>query len=55
VFGFKADTPTLLKMSASVALGLIGMTFLAAGRKDADFGKMMTGAILALASVLLFL
>ena len=54
LFGVKLTVATVLKMAASVALGLIGMTYLANGRKDADFGKMVTGAILALVSIFLF-
>ena len=38
----------------SIALTLFGaaMHYLVSGRKEADFGKMITGAVLALASML---
>jgi hypothetical protein len=38
----------------SVAFTLFGasMHYLVSGRKEADFGKMVTGAVLALASLL---
>ena len=40
------------KVAVAVALFSASMHYLVSGRKEADLGKMMTGAILALASLL---
>lgn len=40
-----------LKWAAALTLFGAGMHYLASGRKDADFGKIVTGAILTLASL----
>jgi hypothetical protein len=45
---------TLWKFGVSSIVGLLGMYYLAAGKKQSDFGKMMLGAGLTLASFFLF-
>jgi hypothetical protein len=46
-------TPTYAaKFAAAIVLFGAGMHYLDSGRKQADFGRMVTGAILALASLL---
>lgn len=48
-------TPTMMeRMSISVPLMAIGMFYLVTGRQQANLGRMMTGAVLSLASVALF-
>jgi hypothetical protein len=42
------------KMALSTMLMATGMFYLATGRRDADMSRMITGAILALASVFIF-
>lgn len=42
-----------LRFAAAITLFGAGMHYLSAGRKDASLSKMMTGAVLALASLLL--
>ena len=41
-----------LKFSVAFTLAGAAMHYLVSGRKEADFGKMITGAVLALASML---
>jgi len=41
-----------LKFSVAFTLFGAAMHYLVSGRKEADFGKMITGALLALASLL---
>jgi hypothetical protein len=49
-------TPAVMaKTSLSVVLMCAGMYYLVSGRRDADATKMITGAILAVASVFLFI
>lgn len=51
-----AVTPQIaLKVAASTVLMATGMYYLTTGRRDADTGRMIKGAILALASVFIFL
>ena len=40
-----------VKLAIAIALFSAAMHYLVSGRKEADFGKMVTGAILALASL----
>lgn len=40
-----------LKWAAAVTLFGAGMHYLATGRKEADFGRIVTGALLTLASL----
>ena len=48
-------TPSMMeRMSLAVPLLAIGMFYLVTGRQQANFGRMMTGAILSLAGVVLF-
>lgn len=48
-------TPSMaLKVAASTMFMAMGMFYLTTGRRDADTGRMFTGAILALASVFIF-
>lgn len=46
-----------LALKTSLASGLIaaGMYYMISGRKNADLNRMITGAVLTLASLLLFL
>jgi len=54
-----ADVPPLVQVTPKVAgrfaLAVVlfgaGMHYLVSGRKEADFGKMVAGALLALASL----
>ena len=49
-------TPGVMGRTAlSITLMAAGMYYLATGRKEADFGRMVTGAILSLASLACFL
>ncbi len=49
-------TPAVMGKSAlSVVLMCIGMFYLVSGRRDASASKMITGAILTVASVFLFI
>ena len=41
-----------LKFSAAFTLAGAAMHYLVTGREEADFNKMITGAVLALASIL---
>lgn len=43
------------KAALSVMLMATGMFYLATGRKEAEVGRMITGAFLTLASVFIFL
>ena len=45
---------TLWKFGVSSVVGLLGMYYLAAGKKQMDVGKMLLGAGLTLASFFLF-
>ena len=45
---------TLWKFGVSSIVGLLGMYYLAAGKKQMDVGKMLLGAGLTLASFFLF-
>lgn len=49
-----ASPLTYWKFGVSSIVGLLGMYYLAAGKKQSDFGKMMLGAGLTLASFFLF-
>ena len=49
-----ASASTWWKFGVSTLVGLLGMYYLAAGKKQGDFGKMMLGAGLTLASFFLF-
>ncbi len=50
-----AVTPILMgKMALSTMLMAIGMYYLVTGRRDADMSRMITGAVLTLASVFIF-
>ena len=49
-----ASSMTYWKFGVSGVVGLLGMYYLAAGKKQSDFGKMMLGAGLTLASFFLF-
>ena len=49
-----ASSSTYWKFGVSSIVGLLGMYYLAAGKKQSDFGKMMLGAGLTLASFFLF-
>jgi hypothetical protein len=42
------------RMAVSTVLMATGMFYLVSGRKEADVKKMITGAMLALASIVLF-
>lgn len=49
-------TPAVMgKTALSVVMMCAGMYYLVSGRRDADASKMITGAILAVASVFLFI
>ncbi|MBI5246850.1 MAG: hypothetical protein HY923_06685 [Elusimicrobia bacterium] len=43
------------RMALSTVLMAIGMYYLVSGRKEANVSRMFTGALLALASVFLFI
>ncbi len=43
------------RMALSTVLMVTGMYFLATGRRDANVSRMITGAILSVASVFLFI
>jgi hypothetical protein len=45
---------TIWKFGLSAIVGVLGMYYLAAGKKQNDFGKMLIGAGLTLASFFLF-
>ncbi|UPT72735.1 MAG: hypothetical protein M0D55_12435 [Elusimicrobiota bacterium] len=45
---------TMEKVAVSIALMAIAMFYLVSGRQQANVSRMITGAILALASVALF-
>ncbi len=45
---------TLWKFGVSSIVGLLGMYYLAIGKKQSDFGKMLIGAGLTLASFFMF-
>lgn len=48
-------TPSMMeRMAIAVPLMAIGMFYLVTGRQRAEMGRMITGAILSLASVALF-
>jgi hypothetical protein len=48
-------TPILMgKLALSTMLMAIGMHYLVTGRRDADMSRMITGAVLTLASVFIF-
>ena len=48
-------TPILMgKMALSTMLMAVGMYYLVAGRRDADMSRMITGAVLTLASIFIF-
>lgn len=49
-----ADPATLGKMAGGTVVGLAGMLLLGYGRKNNDVRKMLIGAALTFASVLLF-
>ena len=49
-----ASSSTYWKFGASGVMGLLGMYYLSAGKKQSDVGKMMLGAGLTLASFFLF-
>ena len=49
-----AGPMTYFKFGASGIAGLLGMYYLAAGKKQSDIGKMLLGAGLTLASFFLF-
>jgi hypothetical protein len=51
---FSASASSAWKFGASSIVGLLGMFYLAAGKKQGDFGKMVLGAGLTLASFFLF-
>jgi hypothetical protein len=49
-------TPQLVSRTAlSIAMIAIGMHYLVSGRKEADVKRMITGALLTIASVFLFI
>ena len=49
-------TPQVMaRMALSVALMAIGMHYLVSGRKEANVSRMITGALLTVASVFLFI
>ena len=43
------------RMALSTILMMTGMYYLVTGRRDANMSRMMTGAVLAIASVFLFI
>ena len=49
-----ASASSYWKFGVSAIVGLLGMYYLAAGKKQGDFGKMLLGAGLTLASFFLF-
>jgi len=49
-----ASSSTVWKFGVSAIVGLLGMYYLAAGKKQNDVGKMLLGAGLTLASFFLF-
>jgi hypothetical protein len=49
-----ASSSTVWKIGISTIIGLLGMYYLAAGKKQNDVGKMILGAGLTLASLFLF-
>ena len=49
-----ASSMTYWKFGASGIMGLLGMYYLGAGKKQSDVGKMILGAGLTLASFFLF-
>ncbi len=48
---FELTPKFALKWAAALTLFGAGMHYLATGRKEADFGRIVTGAILTLASL----
>jgi hypothetical protein len=48
------SSSTIWKFGLSAVVGVLGMYYLAAGKKQGDFGKMVLGAGLTLASFFLF-
>ena len=50
----KTDPLAYWKFGASGIMGLLGMVYLAQGKKNADFGKMALGAALTVGSMFLF-
>ena len=49
-----ASNSTIWKFGVSSIIGLLGMYYLAAGKKQKDVGKMLVGAGLTLASIFMF-
>jgi hypothetical protein len=49
-----ATPATYVKFGGSVALGIVGALLLAYGKKNNDVQKMILGAVMTLASFLLF-
>jgi hypothetical protein len=50
-----AVTPQIIgKMALSTMLMAIGMYYLVTGRRDAELSRMITGAVLSLLSVFIF-
>jgi hypothetical protein len=49
-----ASSMTYWKFGVSSVVGLLGMYYLASGKKQSDFGRMILGAGLTLASFFLF-
>ena len=49
-----ASNSAVWKFGVSAVAGLLGMYYLATGKKQGDLGKMLLGAGLALASFFLF-
>ena len=48
-------TPVLiLKVAGSTVLMATGMFYLATGRREANMGRILTGAVLTMASIFLF-
>ena len=54
MFAVKFSPYVVAKGTASIILAFIAMHYLVTGRRQANFGRMVTGALLALASVFLF-
>jgi len=50
----RADASTYAKTGASFALGLAGMFYLGWGKRSGDVRKMLIGAAMTVASILLF-
>ncbi len=54
VYSLKLTSQLATKIVLSVTLILLGLSFLATGKKESDFGRMIIGCVIALAGLLIF-